>query len=72
MKKISLVMILFLCLFGGVGAVLANSFGTEQNTKQQEEDACALRMDNQKINTDENTLTETDGCMEDMETNVMD
>ncbi|TDL75456.1 hypothetical protein E2R56_06490 [Rhodococcus qingshengii] len=72
MKKISLVIILFLCLFGGLGAVLANAFVTEQNTKQQDEDACALGMDNQQINTDENNPTETDSCMDDMKTNVND
>lgn len=72
MKKISLVIILFLCLFGGVGVVLANYFATEENTKQQEGDACALGMDSQQIITDENSPTETDGCMDDMKTNVID
>ncbi|WP_045523165.1 hypothetical protein [Neobacillus niacini] len=67
-----MVIILFLCLFGGVGAVLASSFATEQNTKQQEEDACALGMDNQQIITDEHTAAETVGCMDDMKTNVID
>lgn len=72
MKKISLVIFLFLCLFGGVGAVLANSFATEDKTKQQEEDTCALGMDSQQMITDENPPTETDGCMDDMKTNVID
>jgi hypothetical protein len=71
MKKISLVIILFLCLFGGVGAVVANSFLTGENTKQQE-DACALGMDSQEIITDKKTQTETDGCMEEMKKTVID
>lgn len=61
-----------ICLFGVVGAVLANAFVTEQNTKQQEEDACALGIDNQQIITDEHNPAETDGCMDDLKTNVID
>ncbi|PAE41487.1 hypothetical protein [Bacillus sp. 7884-1] len=72
MKKISLMIILFLCLFGGVGAVLASSFAAEQNTKLQEEDACALGIDNQQAVTDKNTPTEKDGCMDDMKINEID
>lgn len=53
-------------------AVIASSFAAEQNTKQQEEDACALGMDNQQTTPDNNTPTETDGSMDDMKTNVID
>lgn len=55
-----------------VEAVLASSFAAEQNTKQLEEDACELGMDNQQSTPDKNTSTETDGCMEEMKTNVID
>jgi hypothetical protein len=65
------VIILFLCLFGGVGAVLASSFVAEQNTKQQEE-SCAIGMDKQQTITDKNTPSETYGCMDDMKPNVID
>jgi hypothetical protein len=66
------VIILFLCLFGGVGAVLASSFVAEQNTKQQEEESCAIGMDKQQTITDKNTPSETYGCMDDMKPNVID
>ena len=55
-----------------VEAVLASLFAAEQNTKQQEEDACALEMDIPQTTPDKNTSTETDGCMDDMKTNVID
>jgi hypothetical protein len=70
MKKISLVIILSLCLFGGVGAVLANSFEL-QKKEQKTEDTCALGKDKEQITQDKNSST-PDDCMEAENTKVID